>query len=164
MAAKQHQWPKGTSGNPKGRPKKAAAEPLEADVADMLVSEGLKPITIMEGGKPQSMPAIQAVTRAQLVSALKGNSHAMRSYIQQIANAQAQQRKRKEEIAAAAFGLRLEFEIKRREWVSAGNDESELPLHPSDIEIDVQTGEVRYFLAFTEQERRGRASLVRFRD
>lgn len=160
---KEHQWPKGKSGNPKGRPKKPD-QPLDDDMADLILAEGFKTITVTEGGKPISLPAVKAVFRAMLLSAMKGNSHAGRSYVQHVSNAQAQKQKRKEEAISAAIKLKMELECARLEWVAKGRDEMEMIAHPTDIEINGVTGEVKSFVIFTAEDVRGRAKLIELRD
>ncbi len=130
----------------------------------MILAEGFKLITVTEGGKPVSMPAVQAVFRAMLLAAMKGNSYAGRSYVQHVANAQAQKQKWKDERLTTALGFKMDLELKRLEWVSDGREESRMSLHPSDIEIDGTTGEVKYFVAWTLEECKARARLVKLRD
>lgn len=161
---KEHQWPKGKSGNPKGRPKKAAAEPFDGDVAEIILAEGFKTITLIEGGKPVSMLAIQAAIRAMLLSAMKGNSHAGRSYVQHVANAQARQQKQKQDAVEAALAIKIQLEAERAQWLAQGHDEIDMPLHPSDVEIDGVTGEVKHFLAFTDEQRKARSKMIELRD
>jgi hypothetical protein len=131
---KEHQWPKGQSGNPRGRPKKAVGGLSDPDVGEIILAEGSKTITLTEGGKPCTMPAIQAATRAMLVSAIKGNSHAQRSFVQMVANAQTQQQKRQEEEIVTALALKIQLEALRNQWLAKGRHEMDMPLHPADIE------------------------------
>ena len=53
-------------------------------------------VTIREGGETQEIPAIEAVLRAQYVSATKGNSHAQRHVIERYDQAK---RRERQEIA-----------------------------------------------------------------
>lgn len=164
VPAKRTQWDKGTSGNPKGRPKKSATEAFDQGIDEMTLTESRKPIPVKEGGKAQTLPALQAVKRRQLLSALQGNPYAMRSYIQQATDAEARQKKRREEAIAQAFASKLELEAHRIEWVAAGKREEDMIAHPTDIEVDPTSGEVKYFLALTADEQRHRSKLIEFRD
>lgn len=157
-------WEKGQSGNPKGRPKKKPDQPFDDDMVDLILAEAARVITLNEGGKRVSMPAAEAVLKAQLISAMKGNSHAQRNWLQQVAKAKTQQQKRKEDTVAAALALKIQLEAERNQWLAKGHDELAMALHPSDVEIDGITGEVRNFLVFTEEHRKARAKLVEFRD
>ena len=79
----EHQFKKGVSGNPKGRPRKGrpnkdsldfGAQPANA----ILMQEAYRLVTIREGDRVEQLPAIQAVFRAMGVSAMKGNRFAQR--------------------------------------------------------------------------------------
>lgn len=161
---KDCQWPKGTSGNPKGRPKKMPAAPQKANSNALILAEADRVITLTEGGKPVSMSTEQAVLRAMVVAALKGNSHAQRSLMQMVNNARAQEQVQKDRNLRAALLLQIELDAKRTDWLRQGRDEQDMLNHPSDIEIDSATGEVKHFLIFTEEQRAARAKLIAFRD
>lgn len=64
----------------------------------------------------------------------------------------------------AAFELKIALEEKRHHWVADGRDEAEMNLHPSDIEFDLETGEVKCYLPFTEEAFAARAKAVALRD
>jgi len=83
-----HQFKKGQSGNPKGRPK---AAPLPTTSMDILLSEGNRKISVREGDKISSMSTIQAVVRSQFASAAKGNPYAQKHILQSFRQAEREQ-------------------------------------------------------------------------
>ncbi len=71
------QFRKGQSGNPGGRPRRTAAERAKA----LALREAYRSVTVREGDKVTALPAIQAVMRAQVALAAKGNGAAQRAII-----------------------------------------------------------------------------------
>jgi hypothetical protein len=71
----EHRFKKGQSGNPKGRPKKAA-RPLTtaADVRRMLIKAAEDPIDVLVNGRTQSIAAIYAVFRKQVLRGAAGDA------------------------------------------------------------------------------------------
>src|ERR1700680_5109665 len=75
----------GKPGNPFGRPKKkfrpklsdAAYQPTQ----DMMLRARYRIVTVREGDKTSEMPANQATARNLYVSAMKGNRHAQRMFL-----------------------------------------------------------------------------------
>jgi hypothetical protein len=63
---------KGQSGNPGGRTASTATERAKA----LLVEEACRTVTVSEGDRTLTLPAIQAVMRSQMSLALGGDFHA----------------------------------------------------------------------------------------
>jgi len=78
--------------------------------------------------------------------------------------AQVQSAKNKREEHEAAFLTQLHVQIERDDWIRRGFDEADFPRHPSDIEINPQTGEVKNFLIHTHDVVEARKRLIDLRD
>ncbi|WP_281301691.1 MULTISPECIES: DUF5681 domain-containing protein [unclassified Iodidimonas] len=73
---KASRFKKGQSGNPQGRPPKPKPQPprLTDHLFDsFLEEEAYRPVQLRENGKTIQLPAVQAVIRALMVNAAKGN-------------------------------------------------------------------------------------------
>lgn len=164
--AARTRWPKGQSGNRKGRPRKAPAEPAELNLSmvELIVAEAARPVTLTEGGKPVTMPAGLAVLRATLLSALKGNANAQRTYTSLVTASQAQQEKLKQGNLKTALALKIDLEHQRDLWLLKGHVEADMATHPDDIEVNYQTGEVKNYLCLTDEQFEGRRRAIALRD
>jgi hypothetical protein len=76
----EHRFAKGRSGNPGGRPKRAtqnaAASPSAGGLRDLILAEAYRPIEIVENGRPEIVPMIQAALRSLGASAAAGDRRA----------------------------------------------------------------------------------------
>ena len=80
------QFKKGQSGNPKGRPRKnhGLTGPLPTELAHLVKAETQRLLTLTEGGKPITMPALQAVLLATVVIAVLSSVFGSSSAIAEI--------------------------------------------------------------------------------
>jgi hypothetical protein len=76
----QTRFRKGTSGNPGGRPRGMTAGRANA----LALKEAYRLVTVREGAKVLTLPAIQAVLRSQVALAAKGNGRAQRALIETV--------------------------------------------------------------------------------
>jgi hypothetical protein len=147
-----HQFKKGTSGNPKGRPRKKAVESdlgaFGGGIIDrfgaMALDEATRPITVREGDKVSEIPAMQALIRTMFRAAAQGDTKVGRQLLEVIARAESKRTVSALENLEYVIQYKLKygpiFEQRERE----GLDPLDIFPHPDDIIIDESTGEVTF--------------------
>jgi hypothetical protein len=145
----EHQFKKGTSGNPKGRPPKKKAVPPgfgalgTADrLGAMALDEAGRPVTVREGDKVSEIPAMQALLRTMFRAAAQGDAKAGRQLLEVIARAESARTEK-------ALGL-LQFSAEHIEKYGPifekhereGLSPPDIYPHPDDFIINEATGEV----------------------
>ena len=141
----EHRFKKGVSGNRFGRPKKQRKDqsaPQALSVADLVIAEALRPISIRENGDVLVMSTIQGVLRSLNVSAVKGNHRAqiaVTGLYQAAVQRKLDDRQAMLDATIAYRNLCLEnFAECDRE----GRPRPEPVPHPDEIDFDARTGEI----------------------
>jgi len=146
----EHQFQKGQSGNPKGRPKKKRFDPVPnamsggiQDCLDVIaLNEATRKIAVREGDKVTEMPAMQALIRSMFRAAAQGDSKTGRQLLEMIARAESARATFAKEVLENAFRYKEEFGPKFDQRERDGLEPLEIYPHPDDVVIDGHTGEV----------------------
>ena len=140
----EHQYKKGKSGNPNGRPKKKAVQPgvgaLGGGIADrfgaMALDEATRPVSVREGDKVSEIPAMQALIRTMFRAAAQGDTKAGR----QLLEAGRAGRKWADRGSLENLKYAIEYKLKYGPIFEQREREGLAPLdiypHPDDIIID----------------------------
>lgn len=156
----EHQFKKGRSGNPNGRPKKKPAQPslgvLGGGIADrlgaMALDEATRPVTVREGDKVSEMPAMQALLRTMFRAAAQGDTKAAGQLLELIG--------RVESGRAGTLLEQLENAVQYKEKCAPifekhereGLDPPDIYPHPDDVIINEATGEVTFDGPMTKEQ------------
>jgi hypothetical protein len=152
---KEHQFKKGRSGNPRGRPRKVAAPQQNSSrvLEDLVLGEAYRPVTIREGDQVIELPMIQAVVRSLGVAAIKGNRQAQISIANMVNAIEARHELNRLELYKVVVEgqqrLREEFERCDRE----GRPRREIYPHPDDIIVSPWSSDVCFVGPMDKREK-----------
>jgi hypothetical protein len=160
---KEHCFPKGTTGNPRGRPPKKrqqqAADQLGnsrglSEAQRLWLEEANTPIPVSFNGRVEEVTAQRAVMLSLRKKALAGNPRALDLYLKHTAAAQATVRAMDVEAFEALVHYKQVFEQEVRHRTFLGRAIDDILPHPADVIVNPRTGFHKIAGPLDEHERR----------
>ena len=144
----EHQFKKGRSGNPRGRPRKA--KPPVKDllwdyhIADLILLEAARPVQIRENDQIVELPMIQAILRSLSVAALKGDRRAQLAAASMVQTTQDKLLDARRTVYQAVKDYKDRYRKIFADYDARDEQRPETVPHPDEIVVDEDTLRIRY--------------------
>ena len=167
----EHQFKKGVSGNPHGRPKRKhprkstdALKTSSQPANQLLMDEAYRIVSLREGDQIIKLPAIQAVFRAMGVSAMKGNRFAQRTLAELVQQVENSDRECQAEYLKTVIDYKCDSERAIEEAKARGVTPPEPVPHPDDIIIDFASSSASINGPMTKEDKADWDRMLSYRD
>lgn len=142
----EHQFKKGQSGNPAGRPRGAKnKKPLKRvmnELTDLILSEADRLVPVTEHGERIEVPLAQLIVRKMAADAAKGSDRARKEFLTMTKEAQQQRIDERASLIETAMTFQHNAWSELERCKNRGIDPPEIIPHPSAVDICLQTGTV----------------------
>lgn len=160
----QHQFKKGQSGNPRGRPKRKQIKPPShpnEPFKDAFFNAAYRRVKTENG---PTVTMAEAIAHSIAAKAAQGHFQSQKLFMQFITDLEQQDRKEREAFFKAAVEYKNEVEQELKFMREAGLKEPEIVPHPDHIELDPFTLSVTINGPATEQQKKRWDVLISRRD